>query len=516
MPQNFNVRNFKTMKSYFLAFIAALVTPFCMGQSLKDVVAHTQPQLNGSARFTAMAGAFGALGGDLTAISQYPASGAVFLHGEMGISGAVLENQTKTNYFGSTLNQSNSNFNIDQLGINFVLNNTQEDSDWGRINIGFNVHKINNFDHQYNAQGNNSQNGLDKYFLHYANGIGLGQIELFENEGITNAYSELGEIYGFGAQQAFLGFHSYVINPATATSENNTYNSNALYSNLFHDYYLKETGYHRKFSLNVGSVYKNNLYLGANINWHTLDHRKFESLNESNYNADSNVSEITFDNELYSYGDGFSMQLGALYTIDKVRLGFSYDSPQWLEMREELQQYIATEHYVSGAPYKDIVAPEYTNLYEPYQLKLPAKLTASFAYVFGKNGLVSVDYSTQNFQNIRFSDQQNSTYFNELNQSISNRFQRTQQLRVGAEYRLKRISLRGGFFSYQSALQQIKDANTGFTSGIGLDLGNKTLNLALVIQQQNAQYNLFDQGLKDSYNLFENITQFVMSYNIKL
>lgn len=504
------------MKSYTLAFIAALVAPFCMSQSLKDLVGHTQSQLNGSARFTSMAGAFGALGGDLTAMSQYPASGAVFLHGEVGIGGAFFENTTKTNYFGKTLTQENSDFNINQFGINFVFNNTQEESDWGRVNFGFNVHKINNFDTQYNVQGTNTQNGIDQYFLHYANGINLGVIELYENETITDAYRELGEIYGFGAQQAFLGFHAYVINPNAATAENNNYTSNAIYSKLVHEYFLKETGYHRKYSFNLGSVYKNNLYLGANINWHKLDNRKIENLNEYDYNANSNIYEITFENELSTDGNGFSAQLGAIYTLDKLRLGFSYDSPQWLEINEELEQYIATDHYISGKPYQDVIAPEFTNLYEPYQLKLPAKLTASFAYVFGKNGLISVDYSTQNFQNIRFSDEQNSNYFNELNETIRSRFQTTQQLRVGTEYRLKRISLRGGFFSLQSALQSIKEANTGFTAGVGLDFGNKALNLALVFQQQNTQYNLFDQGLTDSYNLFENITQFVVSYNIKL
>lgn len=504
------------MKSYILVLIAAFFAPYCMSQSIKDVIGHTHSQLNGSARFTSMAGAFGALGGDLTAISQYPAAGAVFIHGEVGIGGAFLENTTKTNYFGNALTQENSDFNINQLGINFVFNNTQEDSDWGRVSFGFNVHKINNFDQQYNVQGINTQNGIDQYFLHYANGIGLGEIELYDNETITDAYRELGEIYGFGAQQAFLGFHAYVINPNAATAENSTYTSNASYSSIVHDNYLKETGYHRKYSFNLGSVYKKNLFLGANINWHKLDNRKIENLNEYGYDSNSNITEITFENELYTYGNGFSAQLGAIYTLDNLRLGFSYDSPQWLEVYEELEQYITTDHFVSGALYQDVVAPEFTNLYEPYQLKLPAKITASFAYVFGKNGLISVDYSAQNFENIRFSDGQNSNYFNVLNETIRSRFQTTQQVRVGAEYRLKRISLRGGFFGFQSALQSIKEANTGITTGLGLDFGNKTLNMALVFQQQNTQYELFDQGLTNSYNLFENITQFAVSYNIKL
>jgi len=504
------------MRSYTLALIATFVAPFCMSQSVNEVVGHTLPQLNGSARYSAMAGAFGALGGDLTAVSQNPAAGAVFLHSEVGLTGGFYEAQTKTNYFGSRLQQENSNFNINQFGLNLVFNNSQEDSDWKRVNVGFNMHTQTQFSNQYNAQGYNSRNGLDAYFLYYADGIPLSEIELYDNETITDAYQELGEVYGFGAQQAFLGFHAYAINPNATTAENDTYSSNALYTKLFHDYYLNDLGHHRKYSFNVGSVYKDVLFLGANLNLHKIRHQKTESIKEYDYAPNSNLNELYFENELTSYGNGISMQLGAIFNLDNWRLGLSYDSPQWLEINEELQQYVAASHYISGTPYNDIVAPDYINFYEPYQMKLPSKLTASFAYIIGKKGLISVDYSTQNFQNIHFSDNQNSNYFNTLNQNISSTFQSVQQLRLGAEYRIKRISFRGGFFSQQAALKQIDEANTGVTTGLGLDFGNKNLNLALVFQQQNSRYSLLNEGLTDSYNLFEKITQFVISYNLKL
>ena len=89
-----------------------------------------------------------------------------------------------------------------------------------------------------------------------------------------------------------------------------------------------------------------------------------------------------------------------------------------------------------------------------------------------------------------------------------------QQLRIGAEY--KTISLRAGYFSFGSAFKNINEPNTGFTTGIGFDFGNKTLNLGLVFQEQNSQYQLLNRGLTNQYNLFENLTQFVISYNIKL
>ena len=143
------------MRSFIHTLFALFIVQFSWTQTLKDVVGHTLPQLNGSARFTAMAGSFGALGGDLTAISHYPAAGAVFLHSEVGVGVDFVENATKTNYFGGDLEQENSNFNFNQIGFNFVFNNQDEESEWNRISIGFNINKVSNFNNNYNAQGFN-------------------------------------------------------------------------------------------------------------------------------------------------------------------------------------------------------------------------------------------------------------------------------------------------------------------------------------------------------------------------
>lgn len=504
------------MRSFIHTLFALFIVQFCWTQTLKDVVGHTLPQLNGSARFTAMAGSFGALGGDLTAISHYPAAGAVFLHSEVGVGVDFVENATKTNYFGGDLEQENSNFNFNQIGFNFVFNNQDEESEWNRISIGFNINKVSNFNNNYNAQGFNDQNGLDSYFLSYADGISQGEIELIDNETVSEAYGEIGSFYGFGGQQAFLGFQSYIINPDLNSLADDRYVSNALYDRLYHDYQVNESGFHRKYTLNIGGLYNDILFLGANFNYHRMETLRIESINEFDYALNSNLVESYFENELFSYGDGFSFQFGAILKVKNARLGLTYDSPQWLTINEEIEQYIETIHSVSDSSQKDIISPDFVNIYEPYSLKLPAKLTTSFAYIFGKSGLISIDYSTQNFENIRYSDQGNSSYLVTLNEDIGSSFKNIQQLRIGAEYRIKTISLRAGYFSIGSAFKNINEPNTGFTTGIGFDFGNKTLNLGLVFQEQNSQYQLLNRGLTNQYNLFENLTQFVISYNIKL
>ena len=47
-------------------------------QSLNDALRYSQTSLSGSARYNALSGAFGALGGELSSISINPAASSVF------------------------------------------------------------------------------------------------------------------------------------------------------------------------------------------------------------------------------------------------------------------------------------------------------------------------------------------------------------------------------------------------------------------------------------------------------
>ena len=75
-------------KLYFTvsAIIAAGFVPSTMSaQSATDAYQVSQYDLKGTARFMSMAGAFGALGGDLSTLSQNPAGIGVYRSNELGL-----------------------------------------------------------------------------------------------------------------------------------------------------------------------------------------------------------------------------------------------------------------------------------------------------------------------------------------------------------------------------------------------------------------------------------------------
>ena len=56
------------MKKYIFLFALGLTASVAQSQEISDALRYSQDDLNGTARFRAMSGAFGALGGDLSSI----------------------------------------------------------------------------------------------------------------------------------------------------------------------------------------------------------------------------------------------------------------------------------------------------------------------------------------------------------------------------------------------------------------------------------------------------------------
>ena len=66
--------------------VLALCGGTAFSQSQLDAFKYSQTELNGTARYLGMGGAFGALGGDLSSINVNPAGSAIFSNNQLTIS----------------------------------------------------------------------------------------------------------------------------------------------------------------------------------------------------------------------------------------------------------------------------------------------------------------------------------------------------------------------------------------------------------------------------------------------
>jgi len=478
-----------------------------LSQEIPDAVRYGQDNLNGTARFRAMGGAFGALGGDLSSINVNPAGSAIFSNNQLTISLSTFNKKNDSNYFGTTTSDSENNFDMNQTGGVFVFKNHNSSSDWKKFSLAINYENANDFDNSVFSAGVNERNSVDKYFLSYANGVPLGLI--------TNSnYSELDN----GAQQAYLGYEGYIINAVDdSNDDNSSYVSNVTPGgNYYQENSIYSNGYNGKLSFNAATSYKDKLYIGINLNSHFTDFTQTSSFYESNsntLNSDYSVTRLQFDNNLYTYGTGFSFQIGAIAKVTKeIRFGFAYESPIWYNLSDEFSQNLITVRANNVNELTANINPQIINYYAPYKLQTPGKFTGSLAHIFGKTGLISIDYTIKDYGNTKFKPE-NDIYYQDLNNQMSNILAVSNEVRIGAEYKIKEWSLRGGYRFEESPYKNkatIGDLNS-FSGGLGYNFGMFKLDLSYTNAQRNSQQGFFNQGFTDGAKIKTTNNNFSMT-----
>ena len=474
-------------------FIALLVCAFGNAQNIDDVLRYSDDNLQGTARYQGMAGAFGAIGGDLSALNANPAGSAVFNHGLFTISGTAFNSDNNATYFNTTTGNDRTDLDVNQFGAVVVYNSSADDAGWDRIALAFNYDMVTNFDNQTTVNGTSNQ-GIDNYFLGFAQGVPFGDILLQDGEFIEDAYLDIGAQGGFADQQAFLGYYGGVIDPVTEDNENTAYISNAQYDNVNQRFLRTTAGYNNKYTFNIAARYKKRLHLGASLNFHGVLYDRVDLFREDGYDADSEIQFVNFDNRLFTDGVGFSFSTGAIYKVNElIRLGASYQSPTWYRLEDSFAQRIDSDLADEDI---DFINFNIVNLFDSYTVKTPEKLTGSLALVFGQFGLLSVDYSYQDMSNAQLRPE-NDGAFTAVNEQISNQLGVTSTIKVGGEFRIARLSLRGGYRFEQSPYENsdlVGDLH-GVSAGLGYDFGGSRLDLAFVRSERDISLSLFNTGL---------------------
>jgi long-subunit fatty acid transport protein len=387
---------------------------------------------------------------------------------------------------------------LNQAGGVFIFKNQNPKNDWKKIALAINYEKTNNFNNSLFSAGTNPTNSVADYFLSYANGIPLNVLD-------DSNYEDLGH----GEQQAFLGYQGFIINPVDGNNSNNTlYTSNVRSGgNYYQENSISANGYNGKLSFNAATSYKDKLYLGINLNSHFTDYNQSSSFYEDNSNTlDSNdrINRLRFDNNLYTYGSGFSFQLGAIARVtNEIRLGLAYESPTWYHLNDEFSQsLVSVRGNIDGELPKVVVDPRITNIYEPYKLQTPSKFTGSFAYIFGKSGLISVDYAIKDYGNTKFKPE-NDSYYRGVNNYMSSVLDNTSEFRIGGEYKIEAWSLRAGYRFEQSPYKNsttIGDLK-GYSAGLGYNFGATKVDLSYASAQRDSHQGFFNQGFSDGAHI---------------
>ncbi|MDO6737557.1 OmpP1/FadL family transporter [Wenyingzhuangia sp. 2_MG-2023] len=435
-------------KTFYIALTIALSSIVSKAQSLNYTdlgVLFSSEENLGTARFSGLNGAMGAVGGDLSAINVNPAGAAIFNHGEFALTFGVNNYKNTSDYYNTTTTNTSSDFNLEQIGGVFILKNYAYNSGWNKIGLSVNYQKTNHFQKRDLYRGNS-------------------------------------------------GYADFYIHP---NDEENEYN-NAQSQRFYNDY----EGDLSKLSFVLAGQFENNLNLGFALNFHSLDFYQSTELNEINEDdsAPSNVLDVLFEENNSQQSDGISVGAGVIYKpIHELRLGLAVESPTWY--------YTITEDYNSltrfaSIPTKNInaanLSPE--SSYFEYKLRTPSKVTASIAYVFGKLGFVNIDYTYKSYTAL---DLYGETDFREDNSYFMDVLQNTNNVNIGSEFRLGKMYLRGGFGYQQSPFKDNVDPRNidvvkigekySGSFGTGIRFGNSKLDIAYNKTKQTNEYDFNDR-----------------------
>jgi long-subunit fatty acid transport protein len=394
-------------------------------------VLFSKENINGTARYNGMSGAFGALGGDLSAMDINPAGAAVFLESEFSVSFNNRNTKTIADFYGNKTEFENDFTNLSQAGGVFVFRGFTNSSEWSNIALGFNYSIANDFENLWIAEGNSGYAPLTDFY-------------------------DPEVVYGVAENQYFENFTD---------------------------------GKNGKYSFTFAAQHNDNLYLGASVTTYDVEYFQRTLTEEYNNDGNNNTLDVSSQQELLTYGNGVSFNFGAiLKPSDNVRLGLAYQSPVWYTLSEDFVEY-DEDVYENDA----LVETNYSGLNSfDYKLRTPSKLTGSFAYIFGNNGLVSVDYTYKNYSNIKLSN----ANFVEDNQAFNTDLESAGELRIGTEWRFDNFSVRGGYHlensPYKSAINS--DNLEGFSLGAGYKFRGGKIDFAYQKATNTAPYNFYPQS----------------------
>lgn len=463
------------MKRLLLASLSiSAMTSGAFAQSAVDAFRFSQPDMKGTARFMSMGGAFGALGGDLSSISQNPAGIGVYRSSEIGFTLDLDNQHNSTNSFGDRNDVNSSRLLLNNIGgvVTLKLNSDA----CPNINFGFTYNKTASFSRQYKGHFSDLQMSLSNYVAGIANSNNL-TVEDVSFDGPWVGYNPYDGYSDFATPWfPVLGYYSYLINPPTQGQSSYWTGQWGQNTSGAASYGVRERGSIDSYNIAIGGNISNVVFWGMDFDidymTYNLDTYWSESLDNAYIDTDGSINggqyaDWTLNNAYSCSGTGFNYKLGFIVKpIQELRLGFSFHTPTW---------YNLTESYIAGVDYQYNESPEnynpnndkhtYTNGTNPdngyvaendMNYRSPWRIVASAAGVIGGKFIISADYEWAGYNGMKFSmpydgywNSDDSFYL--TNQDIKAYYQDTNTVRLGAEYRVTpQFSVRAGY-SYSSS-----------------------------------------------------------------
>ena len=451
---------------------------FSRAQTIDEALWYSQLFYGGTARFQAMGGAFTALGGDLSVLSQNPAGLGVYRSMELSFSPQVYYNNSLTSYNNTESNDYAYRFNLNQAGFVFPLVSNGNSSGLSGLNFAYSYNRTNNFNANALIRGVNNNSSMADYWADIANGISYTELD--------GAPGAAFEVWVIDTLEGSGGFDY-----ATTFSQYGE-NTNSTYGQSVRRIITRE-GHAGEHAFSVSANMGHKFYIGA-----TIGINKISSFSTYEHTETDN-QDLIFDFNNFSYrdvvetsGTGYSFKIGAIFKpIDMLRLGFAFHTPTIYRLDEYYYDDIRSE-FDNG--------DNYTWENDPfrfrYTLTTPLRAMAGAAVQLGKSGMISADYEFIDYRMARFSRASDGYSYDFENQDIKDIYDVAHNLRIGGELRMNALYLRAGYAIYGSPFVKGEDnednTQSVYSAGLGLRQKNFSFDISYALRSSNQMYFMYN------------------------
>lgn len=454
-------------------------------QNESDALRYSWLSFGGSARYNGMAGAFGAVGGDMSCMAVNPAGLARFTKSEMEISFGITETKANSVFYESTKSGNRVNFTLNNLGIVGAYQ-TRENSDWKSIQFGLSYNKLANFNGQTVISGVNPNSMLD----------------VFADDAYGYTESQLYDALPFTAGPAYW---TYLIDPLDTVVH--SYTTQIPYGGVKQTRTITKKGGINETGITLSGNYMDKFYIGATIGFPGVRYSEEYNHKEEVLDQSLELKDFTFSQSLLTRGIGVNAKIGAIYLpFEWLRIGAALHTRTGYSLSDKWSTDVIS-HFDNGDTYTDTSDLGTYN----YKLKTPSRFIGSLAVVLKKWGMVSADYEVVNYSSALLKstnyDPTNYDFYKE-NNAIKENYVRASNIRLGAEIRLKPFLIRGGYAIYGTPFDSDVVTNSAIkrstTFGIGYRNHYFFADVAYVLTKWKEDYFMYDPSYTNGATI-ENI-----------
>lgn len=320
----------------------------------------------GTSRYVSMGGAMGALGADISAISNNPAAIGLFRKSDISLTAGLLWPKDRTYDEGDALTHGT----FDQLGFVGAMRLDEENIRF--INVAFNYQKKFNFANAFYADNGNTR--------------GLSQVDQLAS--IANLYPNDYNLLG-------TAYNAYVMDKDNV----GYYNAYSAHKNRYTHY---STGSTQAFDLNASMNVKDRYYFGITMGIENVNYDRYSLYAEEREDNANNILDYSLYNDQGIDGYGLNFKLGTIVRPledNPFRVGFAFETPTWYRLKSKTwhsidSKFDADGNYIANG-YQTFNG--YDESYLEYILRTPLRARLSIGSTLDQYLAWDIEYEFANY-----------------------------------------------------------------------------------------------------------------------